>query len=168
MGLSVLAAWVFLLAWDVWVEIPFRGEIPMESVPGTSTQRRRPHFQLVDSKVRSIMELTNPGDTILDLTGSPMFHVLSGRLGPGYADIVMPGTFLGDEHELEFLERLKAAPPALVIFPRRPFDDIGARAVQRTAARVSDWVMQNYRQEGLPNKFVLMIPKLPRDPRTGP
>ena len=45
----------------------------------------------IDRTVHLLRQFTEPGDTILNLGPSPLFHILSGRTGPGYLDVIMPG-----------------------------------------------------------------------------
>ena len=82
------------------------------------------------------------------MSASPIFHVLSGRTGPGLLDVIMPGTFLTEEAERAFVERLEAAPPELVLLRRQPFDGMPERAVRRIAPQTSAWVALRYR--GIP------------------
>jgi hypothetical protein len=97
-----------------------------------------------EAEIAAIERLVAPGEPIVDLTAAPLLHVLTARPGPGYADVVMPGTFLGPEEESAFLERLRAAPPAVAILPLRDFDGIPERSFERQAPRIADWVRQHY------------------------
>ena len=57
------------------------------------------------------------------------------------------------------LERLKASPPAAVIWPGRAFDDIPDRAVGKTAPRISAWVKTNYtRSQAKQHRWFVMFP----------
>jgi hypothetical protein len=103
--------------------------------------------------------MTGPDDVILDLSGSSMFHVLSGRRGPGYSDIIMPGTFATEAEERAFVRRLEAEPPALVIFPGWLFDNRKDRAVQNSSPILWQWVRERYDRSGPYERYVLMMPK---------
>ena len=73
---------------------------------------------------------------------------------------MMPGTFPSEEDEIWFLERLKADPPAAVVWPERAFDDMPSRAITRTAPRVAAWVKQNYvPARGRMQRWVVMLPR---------
>lgn len=109
--------------------------------------------------VEAIREVTESEDTILDMTAAPLFYVLAERLGPGYADIIMPGTFLNDGDETRFVALLEESPPAAVLWPLAPFDDMRERAVDRTAPRVAAWVQRRYMLERRTEKFLLLVPR---------
>ena len=105
-----------------------------------------------DVKIRSdiaatlprINALSGPNDTILDLNAEPIIYLFTRRLGPGYADLLMPGTLLDAKEEDAFLQRLEARPPAVVLPPRKDFDEVPERAVERTAPRVMQWISEHY------------------------
>ncbi len=113
----------------------------------------------IDRTNRLLKMVTEPDDTILNLGPTPLFHVLSGRSGPGYFDVLMPGTFIWEEDEIWFLEHLKAKPPAAVVWPLRRFDKMEARSIQRTAPRIVEWVRSAY--VGLPDqrRWIVMVPR---------
>ena len=96
---------------------------------------------------------------------APIFHAMTGRVGPGHADVLMPGTFRDDDEESAFLERVKGNPPRLVLFPGKPFDGMEARAVQSWAPRLTGWVKEHYRPLGHPGKYILMAPRGAPGPR---
>ena len=111
--------------------------------------------------LRIIEQTTDPTDTILDLSASPLLYPLSGRQAVGEFDIFMPGTFLDEDEEERFVARLEARPPAMVIWPGWPFDTDPERAVQRTAPRVSRWVKERYQPRdgrGTSHRFVILVP----------
>jgi hypothetical protein len=110
-----------------------------------------------------LRDLTEPGDTILDLSAAPIFHVLTGRPGPGYFDIVIPGTFLDGEEERAFVERLEASPPALVVAAMKPFDEMRSRAVSVTAPLVARWLRSNYRIDHVRGDYKLWVPREPAE-----
>ncbi|MBW2384660.1 MAG: glycosyltransferase family 39 protein [Deltaproteobacteria bacterium] len=113
----------------------------------------------VTSSVELIEAHTEFGDVILDLSAAPMFHALSGRPGPGRADIIMEGTFIDEAEELAFIELLNANPPAAVLWPIRHFDDMPSRAIEVVAPRVTAWARDRYVAIGRTDKFELRIPR---------
>jgi hypothetical protein len=160
-GGALLALWIFLLGSDTWLGMKRRGDTPLLATAGQTAIHDWHVFQRIDGKVRSIHEWTRPDEAILDLSAAPLLYVLAERLGPGSRDVVIPGTFRSDAEELAFLERLEQNPPAVVIVPRRPFDQTSERAVQNTAPRVSEWVKQNYERRGDRALYLLLVPKHP-------
>jgi hypothetical protein len=159
------AAAVFLAAWvyGVGAERPltprYRGGEPLAVLGNRVSLRKTSPMRAIDLKVATIQRETRPDEVILDLTASSLLYVLSERRGPGYADVIMPGTFLTDAEERAFLARLEQSPPALVIWPGEDFDDDPARGVARSAPRVARWVQQNYARIGRLGRFILLIPQ---------
>ena len=96
---------------------------------------------------------------MLDLTASPLLHVLTERNGPGGADIVMPGSFLDEAEERAFVERLERNPPALVVWPTLDFDHMPARGVKKSAPLVAAWVTQRYEPSDRRGRFALWAPR---------
>ena len=155
----VIAGWVFLMGSDRIFASGHLGREPMASLRGRIGVKADTGLLRVDEQIAQIQQLTRPQDTILDLSASSLFYVLSDRLGPGSADIVMPGTFLDPAEERAFIRRLEAAPPALVIFPGWIFDERKDRAVQRSSPLLWQWVKDRYTLIGPYERFVLMLPK---------
>jgi hypothetical protein len=157
-----MAAWIFLLGSDrLWYVAPVR--VQLEAVAKTIAEQ--PDFRSLEPWVSGIRSLTEPEGVVLDMSCAPIFHVMTGRVGPGHADVLMPGTFRSPEEESAFLERVKRDPPQLVIFPGRPFDGMEERAVQRWAPRLTEWVMEHYRALGRHWKYILMVPREVPNPR---
>jgi hypothetical protein len=138
----VFAFWVGILGSEVyWRWRGISGHVAMLE----SLRSGRPVvLENGEAEIEAIERLTKPGEAIVDLTSAPLLHVLTARPGPGYADVVMPGTFLGPEEEMRFLERLRAAPPAVAILPLRDFDGLAVRSFERQAPRLAAWVKQHY------------------------
>jgi hypothetical protein len=113
----------------------------------------------IDPGVRLIQDATKPGDVILDLSANPMFYVLTGRFGPGYADLVMPGTFRDEAEETRFLERLEAAPPDFVLVPTWPFDGVEERGYAHSAPKIAAWVEENYVEIQRNWAYVGLVPR---------
>ena len=140
---GIFVAWVLVHGVDLYALPQVRGEEPLAAL-GNEVRAIPEVRERVDTTVRAIRQLSEAGETLLDLSASPLFHVLSRRPGVGHSDVVMPGTFLEEEEEERFLERLRAVPPALVLVPRRAFDDHPRRAVWKTAPATFEWVEAHY------------------------
>jgi hypothetical protein len=162
---AAVGAWTFLLGSDLFLDRAYRGNVPLRSVDGQIEIRSKIGFRWIDVKALQIREWTESDDVILDLTWSPILHVLTGRTGVGYSDIIMPGTFLNEEEEKEFLARLRASPPDLVVWPHIPFDREPTRGIHSTAPRIVRWVMRNYQIRGDRRHFLLLVPKEGLSPR---
>ena len=163
---AFLGIWIFLMGSELFFSRAFRGTMPLHSVEeGATAVAELSVWRMFESKVEAIRSWTDPGDTILNLTPSPLLHVLSERMGPGYQDLIMPGTFANRAEELAFLERLKQSPPALVIWPVIPFDRRPSRSIQVTAPKVSNWVRANYERRGNEIEYILMVPRKDASPR---
>ncbi len=140
---GLLAAWVYLLGTDVMVRPEVRGHNALRSAP--ETRLRRAHkAENIDRTVELLARVTPPGGVVLNLSPSPLFHVLTRRPGPGHRDLLMPGTFLDEGEEGAFVERLEAAPPDAVIWPVRAFDRMPSRSVEVTAPKLTAWVKERY------------------------
>jgi hypothetical protein len=154
------SVWVFLMGIDrVFTHPPTM--YPMQATAGRIWGSPLEEGWAIDRTVRLLKTHTDPGDVILNLSPTPLFHVLSGRTGPGYFDIVMLGTFLTEEDERWFVERLRADPPAAVVWPVRIFDEMPERYVVNTAPLLAAWVFRNY--EAVPAEvqrtYIVMIPR---------
>jgi len=140
---GIFVAWVLVQGVDLYALPQVRGEEPLAAL-GNEVRAIPEVRERVDTTVRAIRQFSEAGEALLDLSASPLFHVLSRRMGVGHADVVMPGTFLEEEEEERFLERLRAASPALVLVPRKAFDDHPRRAVWKTAPATFEWVEAHY------------------------
>jgi hypothetical protein len=159
-GAAVFVAWVWLTAVPRYPAYLDRAAVPVEELGGATLFHPRGNlWDNFDDVVRAIRSETGPEDTVLDLTASPLFHVASGRRGPGWADLVMPGTFLRPEEELAMIERLEGAPPALVITSRRFFDRDVTRSPIGIAPRLWEWVERRYAERRVVGRFVLHRPR---------
>jgi len=158
---AALIAWLFVQGFDRNFDLFDRGLVPMRTP--YASQAVKPTIEVLELErlIGHIRQNAAPGDRILDLSASPLLYVLSDRLSVGEFDIFMPGTFLDDAEEARFVERLKATPPAVVVWPGWPFDSAPERAVQRTAPRVSRWVRNHYEpleRKTRRNRFILLVP----------
>ena len=77
----------------------------------------------------------------------------------GANDIVMPGTFLTPEEEMDLLRRVEADPPALVIWPNHPYDRDPAKSLEHTCPRLARWVLEHYQRWGMVRRHYLMGPR---------
>jgi hypothetical protein len=141
---GTLAVWIFLFGTDQMLTADRRGTFPIEVLNGRISVTWNSRARIVDQRVMALLDLTEPGDTFLDLSAAPLFHVLTGRPGPGRFDVVIPATFLSEDEERAFVERLEASPPAVVVTSVRPFDEMRARAVSFTAPLVARWMRTHY------------------------
>lgn len=157
LGVLVLGGWIFLNETDVAIGRDSLGIHPIligdESVHISQPSRAK----LFNELFQNIEAKTRPGDVVLDMSASPIVHVATDRLGPGYFDVVMPGTFRTLEDELSFLERLKADPPVAVVWSTYAFDGMKERSASQTAPQITDWVQENYRQIGPNRRLVLLM-----------
>ncbi|MBW2397700.1 MAG: glycosyltransferase family 39 protein [Deltaproteobacteria bacterium] len=157
--IGTLAVWVFLFETDQRLTAERLGEVPYESLSGRISVPDAWRTRALDGRIRELTERTDPGDTILDLTAAPMVHVLTGRPGPGWFDVVVPGTFLDTDEERRFVERLKADPPAVVVAAKRPFDGTASRATSATAPLVAGWLRTHYRIDHVTGDYKLWVPR---------
>ncbi len=153
--LAAVSLWIVLLGVDTYVPHARRGGNVVHAVKGRIEVGQKSQAILTDLIVRRI-KLTPPNARILDLTVSPMYHVLADRRGYNAPDIVMPGTFLSPEEEQDFINRVKRNPPALVIWSKKPFDRNPEKAVELTSPKLAAWVKANYTMWGLERKHFLM------------
>jgi hypothetical protein len=160
---GTLAVWIFLFETDQMLTADRRGTFPVESLNARTSITSNWRARNVDRRVMALLDLTEPGDTILDLSAAPLFHVLTGRPGPGRFDIVIPGTFLDEGEERGFVERLEASPPAVVITSAKPFDGMRWRAVSVTAPLVMRWLRSNYQIHRRTAEYNLWVSREPVD-----
>jgi hypothetical protein len=148
-GAVVLATWMFLLATDLAIVVP----------PDHGPRA------LMRSLAAKIERWTQPGDVILDVGHAPVLYVLAGRPGPGYRDVVMPGTFYDAQDERAFLARLEAQPPKLVIWPLSVFDEMPSRRIDAFAPQLVAWLGERYEPGALQGNRVFLFPRgtLPED-----
>jgi hypothetical protein len=159
---GALAAWVFLQGSDLYLAREKRGVHPLESAGGRVFIKNANEAARLDRTVKLIAKSTQPGDTVLDLTHGPLIHVLTDRMGPGYGDVVTPGVFADPVDEREFVERLEKAPPALVLWPPRPFDSMPSRSLEASSPLLARWVEQHYERAIRGNlRAIVLTPRRP-------
>jgi hypothetical protein len=158
---------VLLLLWVVmpWAQI-FPHLPKREILLGEFAMVARVGFTWADviPTVLRLRNLTRSGDTVLDLSASPLLHVLSGRPGPGGADIVMPGSLLDAEEERALLARIEANPPAAVVVAAEAFDKRDDRTPAHVAPQIMEWVEQRYeplrlRRRADPDERRILVPR---------
>ena len=159
-GLVVLAGWTYLLGSDRYIgPLDAMGELRLESVKADITIHEREDVRIIDDKLPLIQQHSDPGDTILVMTHAPLLYVLAERHSPGYHDVIMRGTFRGREEERRFLERVKAAPPAVVVWPSTHFDRTRSRGIPVTAPDLGRWIVENYDIVGDRRQYMIMVRK---------
>lgn len=165
-AVGTLASWIFLLATDRVAFPRATGMRPLQTIDEHVVVRPSDKAVDIDRTTRLLLSVTKPDELILNLSPTPIFHALTGRMGPGYYDVIMPGTFLGEEDETWFLELLEKNPPAAVVWPGRKFDEMESRSIRQIAPRVSAWVNRNYAPLPKQRRWIVMVPvgSPPREP----
>jgi hypothetical protein len=158
---AFFGVWTYLWAADLYLLPRNRGTVPVEALDGATSIFPRHHWGHFDRLVREIRARTAPGDVVLDLSASPLLLVVAGRRGPGFADVVMPGTFLDESEERSFLRQLERAPPELVVMARAPFDRMPSRALDRWAPLLDQWVGRRYEWARSVGRHHLLAPRAP-------
>lgn len=158
-GLAALIVWVFLMGSDTYLDPARRGVEPLRALGGRVRMDSRAAHS-VDRIVAAIQRTGPPGATLLDLSASPLLHVLSGHPGPGGLDVIMRGTFLDAEEELGFLARLEHAPLAAVLSRLRPVAGSPIPGLERSAPLLARWVAERYEfagEEAAVREWVLLV-----------
>jgi hypothetical protein len=161
-GAGTLASWIFLLATDRVVFPRAKGMQRLESIEEHIVVRPAKKARAIDRTVRLVRQYTRPGDVILTMGNTPLFYVLTDRMGPGHYDTIMPGTFVRPRDEILFVERLKADPPAAIIWPAQDFDGMEERSLSNVAPRVAKWVWESYAPLPDQRMWIVMVPRQPR------
>ena len=159
-GALILATWACLQSSDRVLWSPYR--TPSEVLDGEILVRGKTS---IDSQVRRIWVWTRPDDRILILGPQCLLYVLSGRRGPGFADVIMPGTFRDTAEERAFVETLMQEPPTLVLRSLWGFDWKKERSVDATAPQVVAWVDANFGPPETHAGFRFYRPRVSRDRR---
>jgi hypothetical protein len=158
-GCALFGLWIFLTAPDRFLPKRQRENFPLQSLAGEIRLQRATTAQGIDWSIYQLRIRSRPGEAILDLSASPLFHVISGRNGYGLSEPLIPGSFLTQAEELRYLDALRRKPPALVLRHDHPFDRNPGRAVEHIAPRVAAWVEANYQVRGQRYGYVLLVPK---------
>jgi hypothetical protein len=163
--LCVFGIWTFMNGSDRFLDRQaMMGGASLQHIDETIKVRPRSLGMLVDRLVPFIQRYAGPDETILVMTHAPLIYVVSDRHSPGYFDVVMPGTFRRPEEEQDFLEHIKGEPPAVVVWPRQPFDRDETRGLEQTAPLLSAWISDHYRSVLDTPLYRILIPR-DTDPR---
>ena len=159
-AIAVFAVWVLISGSDraFLRPSPLMGGTLLQSAGERILVHPRSEGRTVDQLVPAIRGRTGADDTVLVMSHAPLLYVLSDRQGPGYRDVVMPGTFRSVEEQRSFIERLEASRPALVVVPTRNFDGMPARGLSRTAPELLRWVEAHYRPAATVAHYRLWVP----------
>ncbi|MEE2673203.1 MAG: hypothetical protein VX466_05370 [Myxococcota bacterium] len=160
-GLCVVVwlAWAYAMRVDFYVPVQNRGVVPVQSTGGEVLVTAPRVASRIDEVVRTLVRVTGPQDTVLDTTGAPLFHLLTGRRGPGGIDVITPGMFLTPEEEKAFVARLQAAPPAAIVWSSKNFDGRPDRSLGRTAPALSKWVREAYEEAVRIDRYRILVPR---------
>lgn len=110
----------------------------------TSWLDRRASLRSMQRAARERIDSGGSPRVVLDLSSRPIIFTTGEFTGPGWFDIVMPGTFMTSEEERSFVERLSADPPAGVYWPVEPFDRMDERSTAATAPLLTEWARRTY------------------------
>jgi hypothetical protein len=157
----LVAGWAYLMNVDHYFDERTRGRIPLRVTDGEILVNRKPVARRVDGVSQFIADLTEEGDVVLDLSGAPLFHPLTGRRGPGVLDVITPGIFLSGEDEERFVEHLREHPPRAVIWPAANFDRRADRSIEQVAPRVTAWVSENYTETASVDRYRIFLSRSP-------
>jgi hypothetical protein len=160
---AAFAVWGFVNGSDLFLDPAVRGG-SLRALGGATSIAEESYWRNFDRVAAALRTASRPGERVLDLAFSPLLLVAAGRRGPGGADVVMPGTFLDEAEERAFLARLEREPPALVIRPRRDFDERPERSLERSAPLLARWVAERYQGRRILGRFLLMAPLPPGPP----
>jgi hypothetical protein len=171
-ALVVLATSIFAQRADLWLLGLAGTDVPMLAADRRTHRGGRGAGAAFDHTAMATLRLTKPDDVILDASSIPLLSALTGRMGPGGADVIMPGTFRNEDEERAFIERLERSQPALVIVSIHDFDDLEARGLDRDAPLLSSWIRERYeeheRHEFFRNRKrrgkAILLPRVRSDP----
>ncbi len=151
----VFAGWVFLWRSDRLLDRHYRGMRPLRALDGQINVTSHGPLSIdLEERIETIRRCSSPGDRVLDLSALPMLLVITDRPGYGWRDVLEPGTFFDEGEEVEFLARVQAAPPVLVVQEPHAFDFMEERSVRNTAPRVSSWVEERYAPVAEGSRFI--------------
>lgn len=145
---ALIGLWIWLQGSDLYFTPENRGLHPVHSLGQRVSVLRASDARQLDRSVVRIQKLTAPDDRVLDLTHSPLIYVLANRRGPGYGDVVTPGIFDDPNDERAFVQRLQQSPPALVLWPKQPFDEMRSRSLEAHAPLLANWILTHYERVG--------------------
>jgi hypothetical protein len=105
---------------------------------------QRAELRASQRAARERIQRGEPRRMLLDLSSRPLIYTTGEFRGPGWLDVVMPGTFMSEQEERAFVARLQAAPPDGVFWPSEPFDRMPERGAAHTAPILSAWARERY------------------------
>jgi hypothetical protein len=156
---ALLGLWGYGMNVDSFLPEARRGRVPLRSTSGEVRVARPADARRVDGVVAWVRRETAEDDVVLDASAAPLLHPLTGRRGPGFLDVVSPGIFLAPEEEEAFVERLRARPPAVVLWRDADFDSRRDRAIEAFAPRLSAFVRERYREEVAIDGYRILRPR---------
>jgi hypothetical protein len=143
-GAAVFALWVGAWGSDRAFAPLLRDLSGRTASDETSWLERRAALRASQRAARERIERGDPEQRLLDLSARPLIYTTGEFSGPGYLDVVMPGTFLSQAEERGFVERLQADPPVGVFWPAQPFDEMTTRGPAATAPHLAAWARSIY------------------------
>lgn len=150
MGTVVFAGWIYLFGTDMHVKILGQSHY-FEEIDGIA-MKDEIAVRVIDKRIRTMRRDSKPGQAILDLSYAPLFYVIVDRNGPGWFDLIMPGTFLDRKEEIFFIRKLAKADPAFIVVLDRHFDGMPSRSLRNIAPLVVRWIKRRYEaRETLPD-----------------
>ena len=155
---ALLVAWIYFMGSEVFLfDAEKRGLHPLAATSGRIRVNNAAFAAKIDETVAGVRDYTRPDDRILVVGQVPLFYVLSGRPGPGRADVILPGTFATREEESAFVFHLKQDPPALVIWSGETFDNDPDRHARQSSRMLAAWIRRNYRPLGIGKEYKLLV-----------
>ena len=156
----IFCAWTLAMGSDRYLDTEeMMGSVRLENIPDPIHVRKGSLGMEIDELIPVIQQHSEPDETILVMTHSPLLYVVAERHSPGYFDLVMPGTFRSQQEQIDLIEHLKEAPPAVIVLPRQPFDKIKKRGLRYSAPLLTGWVAQNYAPIHDSPRYRLLVPK---------
>jgi hypothetical protein len=152
---ALLLAWVLLMGSDRYLSPARRGTFEVRSA--SVELNAKGLARGIDRTVETLKRWAGPDDTILSVSLTPIFYVLSDRLGPGYFDVLMRGTFLDPAEERSFVDRLAEAPPSVVV--RTVFDEDFRenRLPKQVAPQLWAWILAHYTAIEAPRRGIHVL-----------
>ncbi len=154
----VFVAWTFATGSDRFLDADgMMGGRPLENISSETKGRSGSLGMEIGRLIPFIQEHAGPDDTILVMAHAPLIYVVAERHSPGYFDVVMPGTFRSPQEQMDFIEHLEEHPPAVVVWPRQPFDNDKSRGLRVTAPLLWHWVSENYRPRHESPRYRILV-----------
>ncbi len=154
------------LAWSVVIgsnqfldQARMMGQTPLENVSNGIRVRSHSLGWVIDRLIPIIRRHAAPDETILVMSHAPLLYVVAERHSPGSFDLIMPGTFRSAEEERSTIARLESDPPAVVVWPRQPFDRNRERGLDRSAPELRRWVLDRYRPIADSRFYRILVPR---------